>query len=72
MCRFCEEIDESWSDNFEGVKHHFELKPQYSRNSAFYHKGTHIYETNGKAILDVENFQYLINYCPMCGRKLGE
>ncbi len=72
MCKYCEKIDESYKDSFEGVKHYQELIPQYSRNEMFYHRGTHIYETNGKAVLDVESFQYLINYCPICGRKLGK
>lgn len=72
MCKYCEEVDEKWADTFEGVKHHREFEAQYKKNSGYYHKGTHIYETNGRAILSVENFAYLINYCPICGRKLVE
>lgn len=71
VCPYCEEVDDKWNDCFEGVKHHISFEPQYKRDSRYSHRGTHIYETNGKAVLDVENFQYLINYCPYCGRKLG-
>ena len=70
-CPYCEEISDNWTDTFKGVKHHLEFEPQYERDRKFYHRGTHIYETNGKVVLDVENFQYLIKYCPYCGRKLG-
>lgn len=72
MCKYCEEVDENWTDTFEGVKHYRKFEAQYEKDSMYYHKGTHIYETNGRAVLDVESFSYLINYCPMCGRKLGE
>lgn len=70
-CKFCEEISEDWNDDFEGVIHHLPFIPNYEKDSKFYHKDTHIYETNGKGILDVENFQYVIYYCPFCGRKIG-
>lgn len=70
-CKYCEEINNDWTDSFEGVVHHLEFNPSNERDNRYYHRGTHIYETNNKAVLDVENYQYLINYCPMCGRKLG-
>ena len=71
LCLYCEEVADNWTDSFEGVKHHLEFKPDNYKDSRFYHRDTHIYETNGKAVLDVENYQYLIKYCPYCGRKLG-
>lgn len=71
LCPYCEEVTDCWNNSFEGVKHHLDFKPDDCKNSKFYHQGTHIYETNGKAILDVENYKYLIKYCPYCGRKLG-
>ena len=69
-CPFCEEICDNWSDKFEGVVHHKNFVPNYEKNGRLFHEGTHIYETNGNAILDVESFQYLIHFCPFCGRKL--
>lgn len=72
LCPYCEEINDNWSDSFEGIKHHLDFKPDNCKDSRFYHECTHIYETNGKAVLNVESYQYLIKYCPFCGRKLGE
>lgn len=71
LCCYCEEVTDCWNDSFEGVKHHLDFKPDNCKNSKFYHQGAHIYETNGRAVLDTENYQYLIKYCPYCGRKLG-
>ena len=71
-CKYCSEEQENWTDKFEGVIHYRELKPDYEKDRKFYHRGTHIYKTNGKAILDVENYRYIIKYCPMCGRKLSD
>ena len=69
-CPYCNELQKGWSDEFEGVVHYKEFSPQYEYDKRFYHKGTHIYITNDRAILDVESFQYLIRYCPYCGKEL--
>ena len=70
ICPYCNEMNDNWDDNFEGVKHYKEFEPQDESDPRFFHRGTHIYVTNNRAILDVENFRYLIRYCPFCGRKL--
>lgn len=72
MCEYCKKINDNWSDSFEGVKHYSVFVPDNEKHRGVYHRGTHIYETNGRAVLDTESYQYLIKYCPMCGRKLGE
>jgi len=71
-CEYCNEEQDNWADKFEGVKHYKKFIADCEKDRKFYHRGTHIYKTNGIAILDVENYQYIIKYCPMCGRKLSD
>lgn len=69
MCEYCEEIDENISD-FTGAKHYKELEQVREYNSTCYHRRSHIWQSNNLSFLQTEYFEYQINYCPICGRKL--